>query len=87
MELFLKEKKRLHTITIYKPEIKSWSKKIEIDRTSRQYYVTETAWDIIRERTKSKCHFRATSIEEQGDNLLIFLSIPKPEQKAEKPSD
>ena len=88
MEIIFIEKKKTRTVTVYKPVIKSWSNKIEIDKETHYYHVTETAWDIIREKTKSKCKCYATRIEEKDDELLVFLSVQyKEQQKEEKPSE
>jgi hypothetical protein len=87
MEIIFTEKKKTRTVTLYKPVVKSWSNKIEIDKETRYYHVTETAWDLIREKTKSKCKPYATRIEEKDDELLVFLSVQIKQQEEKKPSD
>lgn len=86
MEIIFTERKKNRTITVCKPVLKSWSNTIEIDEEKRYYYVTESAWDLIREKTKSKLRDHATKITEEDDELRINLKV-QIKQQEEKPSE
>lgn len=76
--------KKFRKIILVKPV--EYYDKIEVDRDTRDFYVTETAWDIIKERYLSKydAHGYGKSYEIDENNILIFVELKKKDDEAKK---
>lgn len=79
--------RKFRRITIMKPV--EYYDKIEIDRDTREFYVTESGWDVIKSRYLDRydAHgYSSRKMEIDDDNLIIFVDLKKEkdEGKAKK---
>ena len=76
--------KKFRKIILVKPV--EYYDTIEVNRDTRDFYVTETAWDIIKERYLSKydAYGYGKSYEIDDDNIIIFVELRKDEEAKKK---
>lgn len=82
-----KTNRKLREVQYFVPKDEKWSDRIIIDRRTKYFTVTDTAWDLIKFKIRDRYEDEATLICEEEDKLQVYLPLKKPQQKDEKPSD
>ena len=73
----LVNQKRFRKITIMKPV--DYYDHVGVDRDTHEFYVTETAWDIIKNRwlDRYEAYGYSRTWEINEDNIVIFVDLEK----------